>query len=309
LIPAKNEANHIADCVRSVSWASEVVVVDSGSWDGTIEIASSLNATVVQFAYQKGGPKKKNWALENIPFKNDWILILDADERITTDLAQEISRVLTKGTRHCGFYLNRRNYFATRWIRHAGYYPSWNLRLLKRGCGRYETLTDMDTQSGDNEVHEHVIVDGSIGRLNHPMDHLAYLTVDQFVEKHNRYSNWEAALGNRVFASLNNAHGDKGIDSALNTKRTLKRMARSFPFPHWVRFCYHYFLKRGFLDGLEGYIFCHLLAEYEFWIWAKAKLSATTESPKCSSPNVKPSGAPSVPDYAAHSGPSDGATD
>ncbi len=273
LIPAKNEAPHIADCLRSVNWAREVVVVDSGSDDGTIEIASSMGASVVQFSYRKGGPKKKNWALENVPFRNDWVLILDADERITPELAAEIRDTLESGTPHRGLYINRRNYFLDKWIRHAGYYPSWNLRLLKRGCARYELLTDVDTQSGDNEVHEHVIVDGSTGRLNQPMEHFAYLDIGQFIEKHNRYSNWEAALGSRVCKGLTNSEDDAAIGSSLQRKRALKRLARSFPFPHWLRFAYHYFLKLGFLDGVHGYIFCHLLAEYEFWIWAKTRLA------------------------------------
>jgi len=302
LIPAKNEAQHIADCLKSVGWARDVVVVDSGSQDGTIEIASSLGASVVQFAYMKGGPKKKNWALQNVPFRYDWVLILDADERITPELASEIAATLKDGTPHRGFYVNRRNYFLDKWIRHAGYYPSWNLRLLKRGCARYEMLTDVDTQSGDNEVHEHVIVDGSTGRLNNPMDHFAYPDIGQFIEKHNRYSNWEAVLGRRIFNDLNNSAGDKSIDATLRRKRTLKRMARSFPFPHWLRFAYHYFLKRGFLDGAHGYIFCHLLAEYEFWIWAKTRLSASSAPDRL---DKAVASAPPLRHFTAGSGPAE----
>jgi glycosyltransferase involved in cell wall biosynthesis len=263
LIPAKNEAAHIAACIESVSWAGEVVLADSASSDGTIDTASALGAKVVQFHYQPGGPKKKNWALENYPFRHDWVLILDADERITPALAEEIAGILAAGTAHSGFYINRRNFFAGRWIRHAGYYPSWNVRLLKRGCARYELLPETGAGSGDNEVHEHVIADGSVGRLRSPMDHFAYRNVQEFVEKHNRYSNWEAEMGTRLYGRLE--------DGALNRKRQLKRLARRFPFPHWLRFAYHYWLKRGFLDGPEGYIFCHLLAEYEFWIWAKGR--------------------------------------
>lgn len=273
LIPTKNESAHIADCIRSVSWASEVVIIDSGSQDGTVETASLMGAKVVQFSYKEGGPKKKNWALRHVPFKNDWILVLDADERITADLAREIIDTLAAKTNHSGFYVNRRNYFVGKWIRHAGYYPSWNLRLIRRGYAQYETLTDTDTRSGDNEVHEHVIVNGSIGTLTNPMDHFAYMTIDQFIEKHNRYSNWEATLGNRILGTLDNKPESAGISGTLNRKRRLKRLARRFPFPHWLRFTYHYFVKRGFLDGIEGYIFCHLLAEYEFWIWARAALS------------------------------------
>ena len=275
LIPVKNEAAHITACIESVSWAGEVVLADSGSTDGTAEMACSLGARAVQFRYQPGGPKKKNWALENYPFRHDWILILDADERITHALAQEIAGVVAAGTEHSGFYINRRNFFAGRWMRHAGYYPSWNLRLLRRGRARYELLPETGAGAGDNEVHEHVLVDGSIGRLQNPMDHFAYRNVQEFVEKHNRYSNWEAAQGSKLFEKLENDSSSQEIDGALNRKRQLKRLARQFPFPHWLRFAYHYWLKKGFLDGAEGYIFCHLLAEYEFWIWAKGRLTRT----------------------------------
>ncbi len=274
LIPTKNEGDNLAGCLQSVRWAGEIVVVDSGSTDTTFDVASLLGAKVVQFHYRPGGPKKKNWALANYPFRHDWILILDADERIVPELAQEIASQLAAGTEHAGFYINRRNFFGTKWIRHAGYYPSWNLRLLKRGQARYELLPETNAGAGDNEVHEHVIVDGSTGRLSHPMDHFAYRDVGQFIEKHNRYSNWEASMGSRLFGRLENEYGTRDIEGAMNRKRGLKRLARRFPFPHWLRFAYHYFLKRGFLDGFEGYIFCHLLAEYEFWIWAKTKLAA-----------------------------------
>jgi glycosyltransferase involved in cell wall biosynthesis len=267
-----------------------VVVVDSGSQDGTAETAALMGAKVVQFSYTEGGPKKKNWALSEIPFKNDWILILDADERITADLAQEIADTVGKTkTTHSGFYINRRNYFLGKWIRHAGYYPSWNLRLVRRGYAQYERLTQTDTQSGDNEVHEHMIVNGPIGTLKEPMDHFAYLSVDQFIEKHNRYSNWEAALGDRIFDPLDNQVGCTDISGTLNRKRMLKRLARKFPFPHWLRFAYHYFLKLGFLDGIEGYIFCHLLAEYEYWIWAKSVIPLRTVGAQSRVPGVETS--------------------
>ncbi len=269
LIPAKNEESNIAECVSSVLWAGEVVVVDSASSDRTREIAESLGAKVVQFHYVPGGPKKKNWALQNVPFQFEWVLILDADERITPALAREIVERISDPGQAAGFYLNRKFYFLGRWIKHAGYFPSWNLRLLKRGRGFYERLVDLDTRSGDNEVHEHILLDGPSGRLKEPMEHFAFPSIDVFIEKHNRYSNWEAALGARVADSLAGGQKRDRIQSVHNARRRLKRIFRGLPFPHWPRFVYHYFLKLGFLDGRTGYVFCHLLAEYEFWIWAK----------------------------------------
>jgi glycosyltransferase involved in cell wall biosynthesis len=266
LIPVKNEQRNMAACLATVAWADEVVVVDSNSSDSTERIALDTGARVVQFAYVPGGPRKKNWALKNLDFRNEWILILDADERITPELGCEIASVIKDPQGHAGFYINRRFNFLGNWIYHAGYYPSWNLRLFRYGFGFYETLSHNSQESGDNEVHEHVVLDGSAGYLNSLMDHYAYSTIDEFIEKHKRYAYWEAEMDERV-SDLQ--HDGSKMSRRLLVRRFLKSSARRFPFPHWIRFAYHYGLKRGFLDGPEGYIFCHLLAEYEFWIWVR----------------------------------------
>ncbi len=231
LIPVKNEERNLAACLQSVSWADECVVVDSGSTDRTKEIAAEYGAQLIPFSYQPGNPKKKNWALENYKFKNDWILILDADERITEDLAREIAGVL-KNPKCNGYYLNRRFFFLDRWIRHAGYFPSWNLRLFRLGSARYEFMPDFSSQTGDNEVHEHMILNGEAGKLTAPMDHFAYPDVFTFLEKHNRYSSWEATCNQseQEFAD-NSASG-----FIISAKRFAKKAARKIPFPHWARF-------------------------------------------------------------------------
>jgi glycosyltransferase involved in cell wall biosynthesis len=268
LIPTLNEEANIEECIRSVDWAGEVVVVDSGSSDRTCEIARELGARLVRFDYVRGGPKKKNWALRQVDFQYDWILILDADERITPALAAEIATALPASRAEvAGYYINRRFYFLGRWIRHAGYFPSWNLRLLRRGRGAYEDLPDPDSVAGDNEVHEHVIVQGQTRFLSEPMDHFAFPSIFTFVQKHNRYSSWEAGVG-RSYLEMRD--GRQSIAFHLRARRWLKRAARKLPFPHLARFVFHYFLTLGFLDGREGYILCRLLAEYEFLIAAKA---------------------------------------
>lgn len=268
LIPAKNERANIAACIASARFADEIVVVDSGSTDGTPDLARSLGATVVDFQWNGAFPKKKNWALANFPWRHAWVFILDADERITPALAAELRRVLTAPTA-AGYYVNRRFWFLDGWLRHCGYYPSWNLRFFQHRLGRYEQFAGVaDTSSGDNEVHEHVVLDGPSAHLAEEMEHYAFPTLDVWIEKHNRYSNWEARL--LATASHELTAAGSTLTPELARKRWLKRAARRLPFRPLARFMYHYVLRAGFLDGYRGYIFCRLMAFYEFLSAAKA---------------------------------------
>jgi len=267
LIPVKNEKANIAACLKSVRWADEIVVVDSGSTDGTIELAQEGGANVVQFQWNGKFPKKKNWALQNVPWKNLWVLILDADERITPELAAEIQQEL-KSPQADGYFINRRFMFLGKWIRHCGYYPSWNLRLFRHQLGRYETVQTSDTTSGDNEVHEHVVLNGATGRLKNDMLHYAYPDIYTWMEKHNRYSNWEA----EIEAGGPSAESQAArIGESLQKRRALRVWSRRLPFRPTLRFLYSYILKRGFMDGFEGYMFCRLLATYEMLNVIKAR--------------------------------------
>jgi len=186
LVPVKNEAANLRDCLASVSFADEIVLVDSASADGTQEIADAAGAQMVEFAWNGKFPRKKNWALENIPWRHEWVLIIDADERITPELEREI-RLAIRRTDVNGFYLNRRFWFLGGWINHCGYFPSWNLRLFRHRCGRYEQIEMNDNiLTGDNEVHEHVLLTGRAGYLSAPMEHYAFPDIATFVQKHNR---------------------------------------------------------------------------------------------------------------------------
>lgn len=266
LVPIKNEEANLERCLRSVAWADEIFVVDSQSTDRSREIAESFNATVVQFHFSGTWPKKKNWALENLPFHHEWVFILDADEVLPPQAEDEIRAIVTgKNPSVSGYWINRRFMFMGRWLRHA-YYPNWNLRLFRHKLGRYEKLTDVDTQSGDNEVHEHVVVQGETARLKCEMDHYAFPSVDVFVEKHNRYSNWEARVGLE-----NSLRGD--VDHlqmrTVGTRRRLKQIAQRLPCRGLLRFLYVYIYQLGFLDGREGYYFARLHGFYEFLSAAK----------------------------------------
>jgi len=266
LIPIKNEAGNLPRCLASVAWAEEVFVVDSHSTDGSQAIAEAHGAKVVQFAFNGTWPKKKNWALENVPFRNEWVFILDADEVLPPETEAEF-RAIVSDAEHpvAGYWINRRFMFMGRWLRHA-YYPNWNLRLFKHRLGRYEKLTDVDTRSGDNEVHEHVVVNGRTGRLRAEMDHYAFPSVDVFVEKHNRYSNWEArvALDHHLRGSSGRLQSD-----TVGFRRRLKSLSQALPLRGLLRFLYVYVWQLGLLDGREGYYFARLHGFYEFLSVAK----------------------------------------
>lgn len=272
IVPVKNEERNIAACLESVAWANEIWLVDSHSTDRTCEIAEQFGAKVVQFDYTGGFPKKKNWALQNLKFKHEWVLLLDADERVMPELQAEIAEVLKRENSADGYYLNRRLIFLGRWIKHCGWYPSWNLRLFKHRLGRFERPDAEDVENaGDVEVHEHVLLDGRSDYLKHDLLHEDFKSIYHFIERHNRYSNWEA----RVYSNL--AVGESGASSVeaslfgspIERKRFIKRLWSRLPFRPALRFVWMYFVKLGFLDGRAGLIFCTLMTMHEAVIAAK----------------------------------------
>ena len=264
IVPVKNEAGNLRRCLPALSWADEVFVVDSQSTDETAEVAAEHGASVVQFHFNGTYPKKKNWALENLPFRNEWVLIVDADEVVVPGLAEEIAR-RTAADEADGFYLNMKYFFLGRRIRHCGYAEAWNLRLFKHRLGRYERMpVDSGMKTGDNEAHEHVELGGRALRLEHELDHHAYPTVAVWVEKHNRYAVWEAAMFERFLREP----VPSSIGRGKRSKRLLKKVYLRLPMRPIVRFAYAYVLRLGFLDGRPGLVFCSLLAFYDFLAWA-----------------------------------------
>ncbi len=271
LIPAKNEQENLPACLASVANADEIFVVDSQSSDRSVEIAEAFGAKVVQFQFNGRWPKKKNWSLENLPFQNEWVLIVDCDERITSELWNEIA-IAIQNPAYDGYYLNRRVFFLGQWIRYGGKYPDWNLRLFRHTKGRYENLsTEEIPNTGDNEVHEHVVLKGEVGYLKHDMEHIDFRDMFHWLERHNRYSNWEA----RVYYNLLTGMGEDGTIGAslfgdsVQRKRFLKRIWVHLPFKPFLRFFLSYILRLGFLDGKAGYIYARLLSQYEYQIGIK----------------------------------------
>ena len=272
LIPARNEQSNLPACLASVARADEIFVVDSQSSDRSVEIAEDYGAKVVQFYFKGGWPKKKNWSLETLPFRNEWVLIVDCDERITPESWDEIAEVINN-PEYTGYYINRRVFFLGTWVRHGGKYPDWNLRLFKHKLGRYENLNTEDVpNTGDNEVHEHVVMSsGQVGYLKNDMLHEDFRDLFHWIERHNRYSNWEARVYYNTLMGTDDSKtiGADLFGDSVQRKRFLKKIWVRLPFKPLLRFIIFYVIRLGFLDGKAGYIYGRLLSQYEYQIGVK----------------------------------------
>jgi len=263
LIQAHNEELNLPHTLASVAgWANRVFVVDSGSTDRTADVARGGGATVVPHAWE-GYAKQKNWALDNLPWESPWILILDADEAITPELREEIGRIVARPpgqVPEVAFYLNRLLIFMGRPIRHCGYFPSWNCRLVRRGHARYE----------DRLVHEHMVVDGPSGYLKHLMLHEDRRGLEHFFAKHNRYSSLEAR---EIYEAPEPWPGVRGFltDRVRRRRYGKSRILPYLPVPWLWRFLYMYVLRLGFLDGRPGWHLCNFIASYELSIHLKVR--------------------------------------
>jgi glycosyltransferase involved in cell wall biosynthesis len=265
LIPTRNEAANLPRCLQAIKWADEIVVVDSDSSDRTPEIARESGATVLQYAYRGGWPRKRQWTLDTFPFRNEWILMLDADEIVTPALRDEIGRAITD-RQHDGYYLRFQIVFLGRQLR-FGDTEIWKLFLFRRGMGRFEFRTAKQDQSmGDTEVHEHVVVDGLVGKLRSPVRHENVNSLDRYIAKHNEYSNWEVRV---QCAGSEEGLPARWWGTQAQRRRWIKgRFIRTPGFPLAV-FVYKYFVRLGFLDGMAGFIYCGFQAIQFFHVQAK----------------------------------------
>lgn len=260
IIPTLDEEVNLPACLDSVAWADQVIVVDSFSRDRTLAIARERGVHVVQHEFESYS-RQKNWALEHLPFRHDWVLIVDADERVTPELRQEIEAVLAAPT-CAGYYVNRKFIFLGAWIRHAGWYPSWNLRLFRHRLGRYD----------DREVHEHVVLDGRAGYLRTDLLHHDQRGLEAYIARHNRYSTLEASA--RFKAECNAVDRARLpvslLASPVHRKRYLReRVWPKIPLKPVALFVYMYVIRRGFLDGRAGLALCVFHAFQEFMVGLK----------------------------------------
>jgi glycosyltransferase involved in cell wall biosynthesis len=241
VVVTRNEEDRLRACLESVAWADQIVVVDAESDDKTVTIAREFTDHVVVRPWP-GYAAQKNVAIEMAT--GEWVLSLDADEVVSTELTAEIRRVLAADGPADGYAVPRRNIFWGRWVRHGGLYPDWQLRLFRRGRGRFI----------ERAVHESVRVDGRVERLAGHLEHRSYRDVGDFLARADRYAALAAA------------------DAVAQGRRP---GARDFVLRPLGRFLSMYVLYRGFLDGWRGFLLASLYAYYVLIravkIWERTK--------------------------------------
>lgn len=258
LILTKNEETILPECLASLAWCDDIVVLDSFSTDRTVEIAKAFGARVYQRVYDNED-SQHNFGLHNIEYKHPWLYIPDADEITTPELRDEMLSVVSDPSRQEVAYRCRfKNFFMGRWIKHASLYPTWVVRLVRPERARFS-----------REINSRCEIDGPEGRLAAHFHHFSFNKgLTAWLDKHNRYSRHEAR------------ESIKGLDVPLvwrdlisrrpdRRRRFMKEFSFRLPFRPTLRFLYMYVVRRGFLDGRAGLIYCRLLYVYEYMIVVK----------------------------------------
>lgn len=263
VILTKDEEQNLPVTLESLkALDAAVYIVDSGSSDRTVEIAQAAGCTVVVHEFTTHA-RQLNWALESLPIATDWVLRLDADERLTPELAAELNAKLpVMPADVTGLMAKRRVYFWERWIKHGGYYPTWLLRIWRHGAAVCE----------DRDMDEHMLIrHGRIEQLEHDFIDENRKGIGFFIDKHNRYADKEVAA---LRAAGGEADAVRAGD-AVARKRFLKDRlyGRS---PRFVRallyWAFRYFIQLGFLDGKPGFVF-HFLQGFWYRVLVDAKLT------------------------------------
>jgi glycosyltransferase involved in cell wall biosynthesis len=246
LVPTFNEEKNIAHCLESIKWADEIVVIDSFSTDQTKAICTKYGVKFYEHKFE-GYARQKNWALDNLPFSNEWMFILDADERVSSELQEELVQLLTTGQieRYDGYYVNRRLIFEGKWMKRCGRYPATNLRLFRRQLGRYE----------EREVHEHIILNGKIGHLKNNLIHHDYRGIDHWIRKHHSFAEKEAREQFKILIAHKEGTNQLYTSDRLGLRRFLKEkiwLRLPILLRPFLRFIQVYIFQLGFLEGRRG---------------------------------------------------------
>lgn len=276
VIITRNEERNIRDCIESVQWADEIIVVDCFSTDNTLKIAEKYPVRIFQNDNTNNWNINKQYGFDRAT--TEWVLSLDADERITEELAEEIKSV-NQSSEKDGYYISRKNYLGDKWLKHVNPYPDWQLRLFRKGKGWFECKT----------VHERLMLNGEVGYLKEPMIHLNYRDWLHFNEKLNLYTvvMVEEMLRNdvkfvwfyplkAVKKFLKDFLGYKKSNTFLHSYLMSRKHLFSkyelvwvIPFKPFLKFLMHFFLLRGFRDGVDGFIWSVFKAWSVFLIYVK----------------------------------------
>jgi glycosyltransferase involved in cell wall biosynthesis len=253
-----NEEVNLPRCLQSLAQFDDVVVVDSLSDDRTEEICRRGRARFLQHPFTGFGDQR-NWALENTAPKHEWVLILDADERVPEELAAELALTLPNTPQSVGaFRLKRRFYMWGRWLRYSSLYPSWVIRLVRKGRVRYFNRGHAETQE----------VVGDVRDLKSDLIDQNLKGIDEWFERQNRYARkdaeYELAVESEPLRLRDAMSGDP-----LVRRKAIKRLAAMFPARAFIYFLYSYVWRRGFLDGKDGLVFCKMRAMYQAMVDAK----------------------------------------
>ncbi|MFP5310019.1 MAG: glycosyltransferase family 2 protein [Actinomycetes bacterium] len=256
VVPTLDEESHIARCLSSVHGLGDLVVVDSGSTDGTVHLAESLGARVVHQDWL-GYAAQKNFALELLEHEYEWVLLLDADEVVSADVARGVAAVAAAGPGQgpAAYRIARRNYFLGRELRHCWWYPDYQIRLVQPRTARFE----------ERSVHEHLVIAGEVATLPGDLHHENLNGLSAFLSRHNRYSTLEALeIVRSGDAEAARSAARDLLDTRTRARRWVKeRLWYRLPARPLIRFLWLYVVRRGFLDGRAGFIYCCLIAFYD----------------------------------------------
>jgi len=274
LILTKNEESDLPACLDSVSWSDDIFVFDSFSTDRTAEIARSYGVNFVQRKFD-GYSAQRNAALDELPFRHDWIFLLDADERPTPELAGEMQQVVTAAPPGVdGFRMRRRDFLNGSWLKHAQISPHY-IRLVRRGKARYT-----------REINEVLEVQGQIGDLNAPLDHFPFSKgIAHWVSKHNSYSTMEAQLISGGLSGSEPSWKTAFFAEDFHVRRVAqKAIFYRMPARPLLKWIYMMFVRRAILDGWAGITYSNLQAIYEYFIVLKTQ-ELMRNSPEHRPPN------------------------
>ncbi|MCK4859033.1 MAG: glycosyltransferase family 2 protein [Candidatus Omnitrophica bacterium] len=268
IILTYNEEKNIEECLKSVyDWVDEIFIVDSGSTDKTLEIAKSYTDKIYQHPFKDYG-KQRNWAQDNLPINKEWIFHLDADERVSSELSEELKGIFSRAVDGTdGFLVSRKTVFMGRWIKYGGHYPAYHLRIFRKDFGRCE----------DRIYDQHFYVNGKLKTLKEDIIDTVTSDLDNWVSRHNRWASLEAVetIQNKVYRRTHKNYKIKPDikGNPVEKKRWLRR--KYYTLPIFIRpffyFIYRYFFRLGFLDGKEGLIF-HFLQGFWFRFLVDAKI-------------------------------------